>query len=130
MAAKVLTTRRLFLASAPVAAVMVGRRKASSDPIFAAIERHKAAEKAFADTINGQDEQHAAQHGREVTQADVDRHEAAEAEEQEAMEALLETVPLTPAGARAAVAYLTEIQDGYHLASFTPALLKSPALAA
>ena len=42
---------------------------------------------------------------------------------------MLETVPLTWLGVRCALAYLVEMQDGYHLADFIPTLLESPLFA-
>ena len=68
-------------------------------------------------------------HGREVTQADNQAFEAANVAEEEAIEALLETVPLTWLGVRCALAYLVEMQDGYHLRDFIPTLLESPVFA-
>jgi len=92
-------TRRVALAlfaGAPALAVFPAAALALPvDPIFSAIELHKAAEVVFSATLNGQDEAYAEQHGREVTQANLDAFEAAGAEEEAAIEALLETVPLT-----------------------------------
>ena len=99
------------------------------EPILAAIERHRAAERAFTATLNPVDKVYARLHGREVTQADTQAFEAAHAAEEEAIEALLETVPLTWLGVRCARAYLSEMQDGYHLRDFIPTLLELPLLA-
>jgi hypothetical protein len=55
--------------------------------------------------------------------------EAAGAAEEEAIEALRETVHLTWLGVRCALAYLVEMQDGYHLRDFIPTLLESPLFA-
>ncbi len=118
------------LASVPALAILPAAPapdlRLDDDPILAAIERHQAAERAFTATLNPVDEVYAAQHGREVTQADTDAFVAAGAEEEAAIEALLETVPLTLLGVRCALAYLAEIQDAYHLADFIPTLLESP----
>ena len=100
------------------------------EPILAAIARHQAAEGAYTDTLRPVDKVAARLEGREVTQADTyQAFEAAHAAEEEAVEALLETVPLTGLGVRCALAYLAEMQDGYHLRDFIPTLLELPLLA-
>jgi hypothetical protein len=133
-------SRRLFLAAGPAAAVFGALGVAAAapamadltldqEPILAAIERHQAAERAFTATLNPVDKVYARLHGREVTQADNQAFEAANVAEEEAIEALLETVPLTWLGVRCALAYLAEMQDGYHLRDFIPTLLESPLFA-
>ena len=130
-------SRRLFLAAGPAAAVFGALDIAATapvrpdltldhEPILAAIARHQAAEVAFTDTLRPVDRVAARLEGREVTQADTQAFEAAHAAEEEAIEALLETVPLTWLGVRCALAYLVEMQDGYHLRDFIPTLLESP----
>jgi len=84
---------------------------AQTDPIFAAIERHKEAYKAFY-----KDE--------DLTQEEGD-------EETAACEALLATVPTTKEGIRAALEWLIKFDE--HCVpetsgKFLPTLLKSPAL--
>jgi hypothetical protein len=119
------------LAAAPLAAIIgAAPALAADDPIFAAIERHKAAEAAFIATLDPTDEVLATEQGRETTQADREAHEAASAASDAATDDLLATVPVSAAGARAALEYLIGFDDGYHLGDFAPTLLKSPLLAA
>jgi hypothetical protein len=101
---------------------------AAVDPIFAAIEHHRAAEAAFVATLNPADDVFAKEHGREVTQADLDARDAAQSAGDDVLDELLATVPVSAAGARAALGYLIDYDDGDHLAAFAPALLKSPLL--
>ena len=132
-------SRRLFLAAGPAATVFALGSAAAApvtpdltldhEPILAAIARHQAAEVAFTDTLRPVDRVATRLEGREVTQADTQAFEAAHAAEEEAIEALLETVPLTWLGVRCALAYLVEMQDGYHLRDFIPTLLESPVFA-
>jgi hypothetical protein len=134
-------TRRLFLAAGPAAAVFGALGAAAAapamadltldqEPILAAIARHKAAEAALTVTLNPVDEVYARLHGREITQADLDAHEAASAGEEAAGEDLLETVPVSWLGVQCALAYLAEFEDGFHLRDFIPTLLESPLFAA
>jgi hypothetical protein len=102
---------------------------AGVDPIFAAIERHRAAEAAFVATLNPADNIVAKEHGRKVTRADLDARNAAQADEDDILDELLATAPVSPAGMRAALEYLIDYDEGYHLATFAPTLLKSPLLA-
>ena len=110
------TTRRAVmagLAAAPVAGLpAIAGAVAGNDPIFAAIERHKAAWSAFLPTCDLTDEVRAKKEGREVTQTDRAAHEAAGDAEIEALEALVETAPTTKAGARATIEWLNEYDRG------------------
>lgn len=53
------------------------------------------------------------------------QHADAKAQD-DAIERLLATVPLTAFGARCALAYLAQLENGYHLRYFVPTLLESP----
>lgn len=103
------------------------------DPIFAAIERHKAAWRGFMLTCDLADEVRAQQEGREVTEADTAAYEAASCNAAAAFEALIGTVPTSTAGARAAVAYLVEYDHGcvpQNSGRYLATLLRSPVLQA
>ncbi len=134
MPAQGLKTRRMALAILGGASAFGVRatvaRTSGVDPVFAAIERHKAAEAAFVATLNPADTIWARQHGREVADSDLSARDAASLASDDMLSELLETVPTSPAGARAALEYLVAYDDGYHLGSFAPTLLKSPLLAA
>jgi hypothetical protein len=119
------------LAGAPLAAIVgVPPALVAADPIFAVIERHKVAEAAFAATLGLIDEVRASEEGREVTQANRDTYEAADQASEDILAELLAGVPVSTAGFRAALEYIINLDDGYHLAAFAPTLLKSPLLAA
>lgn len=124
--------RRLFLASAPAAAFMLGRVQ-PPDPIFAAIARHKAAWDAFGIACAATDEVLAKQQGRKITPADIAADEAAVEVERQALEDMIEVVPQTAAGMRAAIAHMVYIERGCVPemgGRFLTALLESPLLAA
>lgn len=138
MTAQSETSRRLFLAAGSAATVFgaltqaVAQGPKDADPIFAAIERHKAALSAFEATCDLTDEVRADEQGREVAEADSLQHEAAGDAEIEALEALIETLPATKAGARAAIEWLAYYDRGYalsHVGQFAMTLLRSPVLA-
>jgi hypothetical protein len=129
------TTRRAVmagLAAAPVAGLpAVAGAVAGNDPIFAAIERHKSAWRAFLPTCDLTDEVLAKQQGREVSEADEAAYEAAGDAETEALDALVETAPTTKAGARAAIEWLNEYDRGCEpreVGRFAMTLLRSPVL--
>jgi hypothetical protein len=104
--------------------------RATEDPIFAAIERHRAAEARYGEAIKRTDTVAARQHAREITEEDLAEDAAATRGAKEALTALLATVPLTAAGARAAVLYFSEDECIEEYATdFLETLLKSPALA-
>ena len=69
-------SRRLFLAAGPASAVFAALGAAAAipalDPVFAAIERHKAAWDAYGLICYRTDGVLAKRQGREVTQADED----------------------------------------------------------
>lgn len=128
-------SRRHFLASAPVAALLAGRVTIPSfDPIFAAIERHKEAHAAFDSVCTVTDEQKAENEGRVVTDADHNTWNYANQAEVDALSALIETVPQSRQGLRAVIDHLAAFDIlGYDPAAldlFFDTLLQSPALAA
>ena len=85
------------LASAGALAVGTGAPTgASTDPIFAAIERHRAAWRASGDLCRAIDEVAAAHRGQRVGQADWDAFERASANAEQALEELLATPPAIP----------------------------------
>lgn len=101
------------------------RRTARTDPIFAAIDRHKV---AFNQVRVGFDRRLAREQGGEVTLAE---REAACAAEDEALQDLIATIPTTVAGARAAIGYLVMLDQGCvpeTSGKFLATLLKSPLL--
>jgi hypothetical protein len=130
-------TRRLFLAAGSAAAVFATVKRAagstdSADPIFAAIERHKEAWRAFDTACSRTDNVVAEEEGREVTEADEAAWSASNAFEEEVFEALVTLPPETVAGMRAVIEYFVDfeldiIQGGP--AKFLSALLQSPLLA-
>jgi hypothetical protein len=130
-------SRRLFLAAGPASAVFAALGVAAAipalDPVFAAIERHRAAWDAYGVTCYRTDDVLAKQQGREVTQADEDAVEEAGEFERQAIADLIETPPQTTAGMRAAIAHLIAIEYGSVPemgGRFLPALLQSPLFAA
>ena len=110
----------------------IGPAVASTDPIFAAIERHRAAWLAAGDLCCAIDEVAAARRGRKVAQADCKAFERASANAEQALEELLATPPESLDGIRAAVIYILDF-DAECLSDlarpFLTTLLKSPILA-
>ena len=98
--AKDQTSRRAALrlfAAAPALAILPAAIAAAAecDPVFAAIERHRAAWRAFSDACELTDEPLAKEQGREVTEADEAVYEAANKAEKDAMADLLSLAPVT-----------------------------------
>ena len=92
------TTRRAALgalASVSALALPAVATAEPVDPIFAAIERHKAAWKLVMDAMD-------------VRDTDPQPYEEADELYQDVLEALIATAPLTLAGAKAAIAYFVE----------------------
>lgn len=107
------TSRRNFLAVATAAAALPAAALAQpTDPIFAVIERHRAAFKEFADASLATDEVKAEREGRAVTQAAEDRLNAASDFQEKIAEELSLTAPTTMAGLAAAIAWLFEYDEG------------------
>jgi len=107
-------SRRSVLKGMPVAAVAASSALpaiAQADPIFAAIERHKEAHKAYF------------KHD-DLTDEEADAEVAA-------CEQLLETIPTSKEGIRAALEWLIRYEAGMTpetCGKYLPTLLKSPAL--
>lgn len=106
------TTRRSFLSAAAATAVLPAGALAQTDPIFAAIERHRAAFKEFAAASLANDTVAAKKIGRQITQADNDRLDAAQDADLEAAELVASTAPTTMAGLAAALVWLLEYDHG------------------
>ena len=116
------TTRRAALgALASVSALALPAAAAAEpvDPIFAAIERHRAVWKLVMDAMD-------------VKDTDPRPYEEADKLYEEAIEALMATAPLTLAGAKAAIAYFVEWDDGVDndTSRYLETLLRSPVFAA
>jgi hypothetical protein len=104
-----------------------------SDPIFVAIERHKAAFKAREATSFALDDLMNNPEGREVSQAEWDAYDRARATEDAAFDELLTGTPTTAAGMRAALAHFIGFDDGRFsekMRRFLATLVKSPLFAA
>jgi hypothetical protein len=130
-----LTRRHVFtrLASAGALAVgNIGPARTSTDPIIAAIERHRAAWRASGDLCRAIDEVAAARRGQRVRQTDWDAFERANATADIALEELLATAPESLDGIRVAITYILDFDSGCiaDLARpFLTTLLNSPILA-
>jgi hypothetical protein len=104
--------------------------RATEDPIFAAIERHRAAEARYGAAATLTDDVAAEQENRLITKRDRAEFEAAEQAEKEALTALLATMPLTSEGVLAAMRYIAEAANcEQDLIKFLETLAKSPVLA-
>jgi hypothetical protein len=109
-----------------------GPTGASTDPIIAAIERHRAAWLASGDLCRAIDEVAAARRGQKVAQADWDAFERESVNAEKALQDLLATPPESRDGIRLAITYILEFDAGciVDLARpFLATLLKSPILA-
>jgi hypothetical protein len=91
-----------------LAIVPIAASAETVNPIFAALERHRAAWDAVLATADPADEVLAWQEGRTVSEAD----EAANDAENAAKEALMNTTPLTLAGVKAAIAHFVAWDEG------------------
>jgi hypothetical protein len=107
------------LASAPALALPAVVAAEPVDPIFAAIERHRAVWKLVMDAMD-------------VKDTDPRPYEEADKLYEEAIESLMATAPLTLAGAKAAIAYFVEWDDGVDTDTgrYLETLLRSPVFAA
>ena len=118
MAAEGHKTRRAALralvgASALAIPTISAIADAISDPIFVAIERHKAAYNAREATSFALDDLMYNPEGRGVSQAEWDACDRARAAEDAAFDELLTTGgPETAAGMRATIAHLISLDDG------------------
>jgi hypothetical protein len=146
MTAQPHASRRLFLAAGSARAVFGALTQAVAqtadltfqaanlplDPIFAALERHRAAHRAFLPMCDLTDDVRAEREGREVTDADWAAYDVASAAETEALETLIDTPPTSKEGARAAIEWLADYDRGCqpsHVGQFAMTLLRSPVLA-
>jgi hypothetical protein len=129
-------SRRLFLAAGSAAAVFATVKIAAAesvavDPIFAAVDRHREAWRAFDAACSRTDNVVAEQEGRDVTDADEAAYDAANQSEVEAFDAFITLPPATVPGVRAAMTYFIEFETDLipHAGErFVAALLKSPVL--
>jgi len=129
------TSRRLFLAAGSASAVFGALAQAAAasatadDPIFAAIERHKAAEVRFNAACGLTDEMAARNERRIITTADHAEFEAAERGCDEAVDAFLTTVPTTIAGVGACLRHCVDEESiGQFIDEALETLLRSPVL--
>jgi len=103
-----------------------------ADPVFGAIERHRAAWERFEATSPLIDEVVAERNGRTVTEADEAEYEAANDAETALFLALLSTAPQTKAGAQALINYASAFDLGIiddALETLFATLLRSPLIA-
>jgi hypothetical protein len=82
------------------------------DPIFSAIERHKAAWKAREAASFAIDDLIYNSEAREVSQAEWDAYERANDSEETAFDELLTVEPRTAGGMRAIIVHLVSLDDG------------------
>jgi len=125
-------SRRLFLAAGSASAVFGALSAAAQecDSIFAAIERHKTAARAFEAACSLVDDVAAEEEGRKVTAEDEAAHVAARDADEAALFAMLSTVPTSRSGARAVIQYVASIDwHGEKLRALAASLAASPALA-
>lgn len=102
-------TRRAAIIGASAAGAGIAAATASplpADPIFAAIERHRAAWARFSAECWRSDDVEAARNGYALTDEDAAIYEAASDAEVAAALALFATTPTTLAGLRAGLAYV------------------------
>ena len=123
---------RALPAIAGVAALAGPSTASPADPIFAAIQRHKEAWRAFGEVCSITDTVAAREEGREVTAADEAVHEAASDAEYAARDELFQSPAQTAAGMRAFIEHYIEYDVGCMdevTSAFLEALLESPVLA-
>jgi hypothetical protein len=128
------TTRRGFLSGAAAAAVLPAAAVMTQpiDPIFAIVERCRAAFDEFGAASLFCDEVAAERQDRIISDADRDRLEEAADELEEAGNQLTSTAPATMAGLSAAIAWLLEVDEGsipVRTVRFLKTLAQSPLLA-
>jgi hypothetical protein len=105
---------------------------ALSDPVFAAIARHKIAWTELGELGPAIDEVVAIRSSRPVTKFDWDAFERASAKAEHALEQLLATPPVSLEGIRIAIIYILDFDESYLVDLVNPllrTLLKSPVLA-
>jgi hypothetical protein len=123
---------RLASASAFVVGIG-GPTRPSTDPIIAAIERHRTAWHIAGDLCRTVDEVAAHRRGQKVAEADWDAFERASVNAEKALEELLSTPPESLDGIRMAITYILDFDSGCRddlARAFLTMLLTSPILAA
>ncbi len=129
------TSRRLFLAAGSASAVFGALAQAAAasapadDPIFAAIERHEAAEARFSAACGLTDDVAARMERRIISSQDRAAFAAAERETDEAWDNFIVTSPTTIAGLRAFIQHCVNEDSAGVLAEPLEVLLTSPILA-
>jgi hypothetical protein len=131
------TSRRLFLAAGSASAVFgalaqaTAAAPADADPIFAAIERHKAAEARYDAACGLTDEVAARCEGRAITPADHREFDAASESADDALRGFIETTPATLAGVRGFLRHCIDEESlkDYSIYEALETLLHSPVLA-
>jgi hypothetical protein len=119
--------RALVGASALAIPAISASASALPDPIFTAIERHKAACNALDATRFAMDD---IINTRETSQAEWDAYDRAHENEDATFHELLTDAPKTAAGTRAIIAHIISIDDGrlsQKMRQLLALLLKSPA---
>jgi hypothetical protein len=100
------------------------------DPIFAAINRHKALFHVFGETCSLADEVVAEQQERQVSDAERALYNDAGKLECEARKAFVATIPLTEQGIIAGLKYAAQVDRDYgqtgHIKKFAKSVRKSP----
>lgn len=108
------STLRLF-ASAPAAAFFAAGAVATvsaTDPVFAAIDRHKEAVRIWLDAETAADAGRAIQEGLpKPTEADIAHSDRASAAETKAFDELFVTLPTSIAGLRAAIEHIIKYDE-------------------
>ncbi len=129
-------SRRAIFAGIPAAAALVTvgalPALAAEDPIFAAIERHKAAKAMYSDccTLTDSVAVKASVPPRKITRSDHRAFRKAETAAQAAGDELMALVPTTVASLRAFLLYVRKIDwDGDDLDCAVDVVLRSPVLA-
>lgn len=129
------TTRRAVvagLAATPVAGLpaIASEIPTDADPIFAAIERHNAAEARYCAACGLTDEAAAQNEDRVVTAEDRAEFTAAQLDSDDALDAFLATAPATRAGVRAFLRHCIDEESIEHFVDEAlETLLRSPVLA-
>lgn len=135
MTAQPNASRRLVLAGSAAAVFgaltrAVAQAPKDADPIFAAIERHKAAEARYCAACGLTDEAAAQNEDRVVTAEDHAEFTAASLDSDDAADAFLSTPPMTVAGVRAFLRHCIDEESLYQdLGEALETLLRSPVLA-
>ncbi|MBM3654589.1 MAG: hypothetical protein FJX06_17505 [Alphaproteobacteria bacterium] len=134
MSAQSNASRRLFLAAGSAATVFGALAQAAAasapadDPIFAAIERHQAAESRFGAACAMTDDVAAREERRVITGEDRAEFDAAERETNAAWDAFIVTSPTTISGVRAFLQHCIDQDSAGPTAEALEVLIASPIL--